>query len=70
MIKRNFLTPTERDELLECAKDGLGEHRYGRRANAILLLDKGMPSQKVAEILYIDETTVRNWYKEYSEFWL
>ena len=48
-------------------KDGLEEHRIARRANAILLLDDGMRFDDVAKALYIDDSTVRGWLKEFQE---
>ncbi len=42
MIRAGFLSPAERAELIELARDGLVEHRVARRANALLLLDRGM----------------------------
>ncbi len=49
------------------AKDGLEESRITRRANAILLLDKGWSYAEVAEALFIDNSTVRAWFKAYNE---
>jgi len=42
MIRSYFLSVEDRHELELSARDGLSPHCYGRRANAILLLDKGM----------------------------
>jgi hypothetical protein len=42
MIRRGFLSAEERKELVWLARDGSAEHRVGRRANAILLLDDGL----------------------------
>ena len=49
------------------ARDGLSEARAARRANAIILLDKGWSCQEVAEALLIDDDTVRCWGKLYDE---
>ena len=49
------------------ARDGLSEARAARRANAIILLDKGWSCQEVAEALLIDDDTVRSWGKLYDE---
>ena len=38
-----------------------------RRANAILLLDKGWSYAEVAEALFLDNSTVRAWLKEFQE---
>ncbi len=64
---RNFLSPADRAILTEIAKDGLEESRITRRANAILLLDKGWSYAEVAEALFIDNSTVRAWFKAYNE---
>jgi len=37
MIRRGFLDPESRKDLIELARDGSAAHRLGRRANAILL---------------------------------
>ena len=62
MIRGGFLTAQERAELTALARNGLAEHRLSRRANAVLLLDKGWSCQKVAEALYLDDDTVRQWH--------
>ncbi len=41
-------------------------HGVARRANAILLLDDGWNCAKVAEALYLDDDTVRTWFKRYQ----
>jgi transposase len=67
MIRREFLSATERKELLSLARDGSAEHRIARRANAVLLLDDGLSCERVAEVLYLDDDTVRGWRKLYEE---
>jgi hypothetical protein len=52
----------ERAELTALARNGRAEHRVARRANAVLLLDKGWSCQKVAEALLLDDDTVREWH--------
>jgi len=64
---RNFLNKAERAELVKIARDGLEEHRIARRANAILLLDRGMSFEEVASVLFVDDSTVRIWLKAFSE---
>jgi transposase len=61
MIRSGFLTAKERAELTVLARNGLAEHRVARRANAVLLLDKGWSCQRVAEALLLDDDTVREW---------
>jgi transposase len=61
MLRGDFLTAKERADLTALARNGLAEHRVARRANAILLLDKGWSFQKVAEALLLDDDMVREW---------
>jgi len=63
----NFLSKAERSELLKIARDGLEEHRIARRANALLLLDKGWSYAHVAEALLLDDSTLRLWRKAFGE---
>jgi len=67
MIRGGFLSKAERLELRDLARDGLSEARAARRANAIILLDKGWSCQEVADALLIDDDTVRSWYRLYDE---
>jgi transposase len=64
---RNFLSPTDRTDLVAITRDGLEESRITRRANAILLLDKGWSYAEVAEALFVDDSTIRMWFKEFQE---
>jgi transposase len=57
----NFLSKTELADLEKIARDGLEEHRIARRANAIILLNRGMKFEDVAQNLLIDDSTVRAW---------
>ena len=57
----NFLSETELADLEKIARDGLEEHRIARRANAIILLNRGMKFEDVAQNLLIDDSTVRAW---------
>jgi len=67
MIRPGFLDSESRDDLIELARDGLAEHWLARRANALVLLDKGMSCQSVAEALLLDNDTIRTWYQLYQE---
>ena len=49
MANCNFLSPADRAILVEIARDGLEEHRIARRANALILLDRGMKFEEVAQ---------------------
>jgi hypothetical protein len=42
MIRPGFLDSESRLDLIELARDGSAAHRLARRANALVLLDKGM----------------------------
>src|SRR3954447_10541449 len=61
MIGGGFLTAEERQDLTELARDGLAEHRLARRANALVLLDRGMSC--VGRVLLIDDDTIRTWHR-------
>jgi transposase len=61
MRNRGFLSADERQTLVELSRDGLAQHRLARRANALVLLDRGMSYREVASVLLIDDTTVRQW---------
>jgi transposase len=62
MIRSGFLTAEERQDLTELARDGTVEHRLARRANALILLDRGMSCTDVGRVLLIDDDTVRTWH--------
>ncbi len=66
MIRRGFLDPESRQDLIELTRDGSAEHRLSRRANALVLLDDGMSCQAVAKVLYLDDDTIRVWYRLYQ----
>jgi transposase len=67
MVRGGFLSANERRALIELARDGLTESRLTRRANAIILLDKGWSCTKVAEALLFDDDTVRSWFRAYEK---
>ncbi|HMK90257.1 MAG TPA: helix-turn-helix domain-containing protein [Methylocystis sp.] len=67
MICGGLLSPSQRAELLALLRSGRTEQRVARRANAMLLLDDGWSSEKVAEALYLDDDTVRSWRKIYDQ---
>jgi hypothetical protein len=60
MIRRGFLDAESRQDLIELARDGTTEHRLARRANALVLLDKGWSCRRVAEALLLDDDTIRS----------
>jgi transposase len=67
MICPGFLDSESRHDLIELARDGSAEHRLARRANALLLLDRGMSCPSIAEVLFLDGDTVRTWYHLYQQ---
>ena len=70
MNRSNFLSLEDRGELLACVKRQREDHGVARRANALLLLDDGKSCVEIAQVLYLDDDTVRGWHKQYlSEGW-
>ena len=70
MIHPNFLSASDRRELLFCVKRQREDHGVARRANALLLLDDGMSCAQIARVLFLDDDTVRGWHKQYlAEGW-
>jgi transposase len=67
MIQAYFLTSEERLELERCVRRHREEHGIARRANAVLLLDKGKSCAEIAEFLYLDDDTIRGWHKAYVQ---
>ncbi len=65
MIRSKFLTARQRDELEQIVGRPSEVHGVARRANAILLLDDGWSCEQVGKALYLDDDTIRNWYKHY-----
>ena len=67
MIRGGFLDVDIRANLIALVRDGKAETRLTRRANALLLLDDGMSCEAIAKVLYLDDDTIRYWYKLYGE---
>ena len=65
MIRSGFLSPSERHELEACTRSQREDHGVARRANAILLLDDGESCVQIAKFLYLDDDTIRSWYRTY-----
>ena len=63
MIRAGFLSREDRACLIALAKDGSEAHRLARRAHALVLHDEGWKFQKVAEVLLLDDATIRAWHK-------
>ena len=66
MVISGFLTSAQIEELEGVLRTLTAYYGVGRRANALLLLNKGMSCEEVAEVLYIDDDTVRCWFKDYQ----
>lgn len=63
---KGFLTPEQRAELLYELK--VERHaKYSDRIKVILLLDQGKTYQSIAEYLFLDDGTIRNYRKRYVE---
>jgi transposase len=67
MIRNGFPTSSDRRELVACVRSQREDHGIARRANAILLLDDGESCVQIAKFLYLDDDTIRGWYKTYWE---
>jgi transposase len=67
MIRAGFLSPEDRADLIDLARDGSAAHRLSRRANALVLLDDGMSCEAVAKVLLLDDDTVRRWHGLFLE---
>jgi len=67
MIRRGFLDPATRKDLITLARDGSAAHRLARRANALVLLDQGMSCAAVAKVLLLDDDTIRTWHRLYQQ---
>jgi len=67
MIRSGFLSDADGRMLRAVARSGLSGTRVARRANAIVLLDKGWSCMEVAEALLLDDDTVRGWYRLFAE---
>jgi len=67
MIRPGFLSSADRIELEACVRRQREDHGIARRANAILLLDDGESCAWIAKFLYLDDDTIRGWYKSYRQ---
>jgi transposase len=67
MVRGGFLDPESCRDLIELTRDGSVEHRLARRANALLLLDDSMSREVIAKVLFLDDDTVRTWYRLYQD---
>jgi transposase len=67
MIRTGFLDPESRRDLIELTRDGSVAHRLARRANALVLLDDGMSCEAIANVLFLDDDTIRTWHRLYQQ---
>ena len=69
IICAGFLSTTERAELIELARNRLGRAYavWLDALNALALLDQGMSCSDVGAALFLDDDTVRTWFRLYSE---
>ena len=67
MIQSGFLSEEDRKALTALARDGASPCRVSRRANALVLLDKGWSCQQVAHALLLDDDTIRRWHGLFFE---
>ena len=66
MTYSGFLSTQDRKELLRCVKRRTEVGAILQRAAALLHLDDGKSYAYVAEALFLDDDTVRGWYKQYQ----
>jgi transposase len=67
MIRCGFLNEEDRKALIALTRDGSSLARVTRRANALVLLDKGLSCQEVAEVLLFDDDTIRGWHALFEQ---
>ena len=67
MIQSGFLSEEDRKALTALARNGSSPCRVSRRANALVLLDKGWSCQQVADALLLDDDTIRGWRKLFEQ---
>jgi len=67
MIRSDFLSDDDREALHALVRNGSAASRFTRRANAILLLNKGWSCSEVSQALFLDDDTIRSWYKLYEQ---
>jgi transposase len=67
MIRPGFLSSADRIELEACVRRQREDHGIARRASAILLLDDGESCARIAKFLFLDDDTIRGWYKSYRQ---
>jgi hypothetical protein len=67
MIQSGFLSEEDHKALTALARDASSPCRMTRRANALVLLDKGWSCQEVAHAFLLDDDTIRGWRKLFEQ---
>ncbi|PZR80662.1 MAG: hypothetical protein DLM68_19290 [Hyphomicrobiales bacterium] len=52
--------------MIALARDGSAVHRLARRVNSLVLLD-GLSFEEIARVLFVDDATIRTWFRLYEE---
>ena len=68
MKQGSFLSFRERRELNALIRKHKAEGLKVRRANALILLDKGRSVAFVADVLFLDADTVRRWRRDFEKY--
>ncbi|MGA9727103.1 MAG: helix-turn-helix domain-containing protein, partial [Methylocella sp.] len=67
MIQGGVPSKEDRGGLIVLARDGSAARRVTRRANALVLLDKGWSCQQAAHAFLLDDDTIRGWRKLFEQ---
>src|ERR1035441_2428731 len=67
MIRGGLISEDDRNNLITLARDGSAASRVTRRANALVLLNKGWSCRDVANALLLDDDTIRGWRKLFEQ---
>lgn len=67
MAQSGFLSEEDRKALTALARDASSPCRVTRRANALVLLDKGWSCQQAAHAFLLDDDTIRGWRKLFEQ---
>ena len=67
MIRGGFLSAEDRSKLIALVRDGSTASRVTRRANAVVLLDDGWSCQEVADVLLLNDDTIRGWHNLFEQ---
>jgi transposase len=67
MICPGFLSSAERLALEACVRRQREDHGIARRAKAILPLEDGQSCVRITKFFYLDDDTMRGWYKTFVQ---